>query len=144
MMAASLACTVAIIQSSERRLLAGGSMATTIFERYGGFAKVSRVVMVFYDKVLESDMIGGYFEDVDLPRLIDPQTKFIASVMGGPASFSDDHLQRAHAGLGIDDAAFSEMLSLLEQTFSEFGFDKPDIDSVIAQVRTRAPFIITR
>jgi hemoglobin len=119
-------------------------MASTIFERCGGFAKVSRVVMVFYDKVLDSDTIGDYFEEVDLPRLIDHQTKFIASIMGGPVRISDDHLQRAHASLGINGTAFAEMLSLLEQTLSEFGFDKSDIDRVLTQVSDRAPLIITQ
>ncbi len=119
-------------------------MEATIFERCGGFAKVSRIVMAFYDKALESDIIGGYFEDVDLARLIDHQTKFIASVMGGPISISDDQLQRAHAGLGIDEVEFAEMVSLLEQTFSEFGLDRADVDRVIAQVRRRAPLVITR
>jgi hemoglobin len=119
-------------------------MAQTIFERYGGFAKVSRIVMVFYDKVLDSDAIGDYFENVDLARLIDHQTKFIASVMGGPVSISDDHLQRAHAGLGIDETALDEMLRLLEQTFREFGLEEADITRVVAKIRRRSHLIVTR
>lgn len=118
-------------------------MATTMFERYGGFAKVSRVVMVFYDKVLDSDLIGGYFENVDLPRLIDHQTKFIASVMGGPVTISDDQLKRAHAGLGIDETAFTEMVSLLDQTLCEFAWEKSDIEHVLASVRGKARHIIS-
>jgi hemoglobin len=119
-------------------------MAPTIFERSGGFAKVSRIVMVFYDKVLDSDAIGDFFENVDLAQLIDHQTKFIASVMGGPVSISDDHLQRAHAGLGIDESAFDEMLRLLEQTFSEFGLEQADITRVAANIRSRGHLIVTR
>jgi hypothetical protein len=29
-------------------------MARTIFERYGGFAKINQVVSSFYDKILDS------------------------------------------------------------------------------------------
>lgn len=54
----------------------------TMFERYGGFANVSKIVMSFYDKVLDSDVIGDYFEDVDMWALIDHQTKFIAPPAG--------------------------------------------------------------
>ena len=119
-------------------------MSPTIFERSGGFAKVSRIVMVFYDKVLDSDAIAGFFENVDMAQLIDHQTKFIASVMGGPVSISDDHLQRAHAGLGIDETALDEMLRLLEQTFSEFGLEQADITRVVANIRRRGHLIVTR
>ena len=69
----------------------------TLFEKYGGFSTLSKVVMSFYDKVLDSDQVGDYFEDVDMKKQIDHQTKFIASIMGGPASFTDDMLRRVHA-----------------------------------------------
>ena len=46
-------------------------MATTLFERYGGFAAVSKVVLAFYDRVLDDEQVGPYFDDVDLPKLID-------------------------------------------------------------------------
>lgn len=61
-------------------------MSQSMFERYGGFAKLSKV-MAFYDRVLDSDVIGDFFEGVDMRRLIDHQTKFISQVMGGPAAY---------------------------------------------------------
>ena len=39
--------------------------------------------------------------------------------MGGPASFTDDVLQRAHAPLKIDGSAFDEMIALYEETLSK-------------------------
>ena len=75
----------------------------TMFERYGGFATVSKVVLTFYDKAIDSDIIGKYFENVDMPALIDHQTKFVSQVMGGPASWKrDDTIRRAieiHCGV---------------------------------------------
>lgn len=72
-------------------------MRHTIFERYGGFAKVSRIVSSFYDKILESPITSTYFDNIDMRRLIDHQTKFIAYVMGGPASYTNDQLERVHS-----------------------------------------------
>ncbi len=46
-------------------------MAASMFERYGGFATVSKVVMAFYEKALDSDIIGDFFEDIDMALLID-------------------------------------------------------------------------
>lgn len=63
-------------------------MATSVFERCGGFAAVRKVVSAFYDKVLDSPILEPHFENIDMRRLIDYQTKFIASAMGGPAKFA--------------------------------------------------------
>lgn len=120
----------------------GKNMSSSIFERCGGFASVSKIVMAFYDKVLDSDIIGHHFEDVEMGRLVDHQTKFIASVMGGPASYSDEALQRLHAHLQIDREQFEEMAGLLEETLEDFEVAREDIDEVLAQIRARAGQII--
>jgi hemoglobin len=114
----------------------------TIFERYGGFAKVSRVVSAFYGRVFDSPILEPYFAGVDMRRLIDHQTKFIASIMGGPASFTNEHLERVHARLHIDDAAFDEMAALLRETLEDLGYDESDIATVVGNVIARRPFIV--
>ena len=117
-------------------------MSASMFERYGGFATVSKVVMAFYDKVLDSDVIGDYFEDIDMPALIDHQTKFIAMAMGGPASYTNDTLRQVHAGLEIDTTAFNEAVALLQQTLEEFEVQPEDIGVIIEDVRGRGQYII--
>jgi len=92
-------------------------MATTLFEKYGGFAAVSKLVMSFYDRVLDSDVVGGYFDGVDVRRVIDHQTKFIASLLGGPASYTNESLKQIHQHLKIDRASFTEVSSLLRSSF---------------------------
>ena len=74
-------------------------MATTLYDKYGGFAQLNRFVIAFYDALLDSEEIGPYFDEVDLEQLIDHQTKFVSGLLGGPASFTDEHLRRAHARL---------------------------------------------
>ena len=119
-------------------------MARTVFERNGGFAKVSRVVSAFYDKVLDSPIIAPYFEHTDMRRLIDHQTRFIATVMGGPASYTSEHLERIHANLGVTDAAFAEMVMLLAETLEDFDFSDEDIEHVRDEIVSRKHFIVTR
>ena len=119
-------------------------MAQTIFERHGGFARVSRIVMSFYDRVLDSPVMGPYFAHSDMKRLIDHQTKFIAFLMGGPASFSDEHLQRVHRDMAIDRRAFDEMVSLLGETLEDFDFEEADISAICNELVRRAPLIVTR
>ncbi len=61
-------------------------MSVSMFDRYGGFATVRTIVSSFYDKVLDSDRLSRFFVDIDMRALVDHQTKFVASLMGGPAS----------------------------------------------------------
>jgi hemoglobin len=118
-------------------------MADTIFDRYGGFAQVSRIVSAFYGKVMASPLISGYFAHADMRTLIDHQTKFIATIMGGPASFTSDHIARVHAPHGIDDAAVDEMMSLMRETLEEFDFDESDISTVMSEISARRPLVVT-
>lgn len=119
-------------------------MAATLFERYGGFATVSRVVMAFYDKALDSDVIGPYFDGVDMRRLIDHQTKFVSSILGGPASYDNETLRQLHAHLDIDGAAFDEMIALFTETLEDFDFDPADIELVADEFESRRPYIARR
>ena len=107
-------------------------MAETLFERYGGFSTVSRIVSDFYGRVRESDMLSPYFEHVDMHLQIDHQTKFIATLMGGPASYTDEHIRRVHAQHQISQEAFAEGCAVLRETLEDHGMDESDIGSVMA------------
>ncbi len=119
-------------------------MQQTMFERYGGFVKISRVVSAFYDKALDSPILSPYFENSNMQRIIDHQTKFIASLMGGPASFTNEELSRVHKNLNINREAFSEMAELFCETLEDFDFDGNDIDDVANAIKVREPFIVKR
>ncbi len=109
-------------------------MKRTIFEKYGGFSSISRVVMSFYDKMLDSSVTSPFFDGIDMKRLIDHQTKFIATVMGGPASYTKEQIERVHLHLGITEPAFEEALELLRETLEDFEFLDGDIDQVIDEM----------
>jgi hemoglobin len=119
-------------------------MSRTIFEHYGGFSRVSKVVSSFYEKMLDSPVTSPYFTSTDMRTLIDHQTKFIAYLMGGPASYNNDHLERVHARLGITEAAFMEAVLLLKETLEDFDFEDQDIRTVEERVMSTKNFIITR
>jgi hemoglobin len=115
----------------------------TLFEKYGGFSAVSKIVMTYYDKILDSDQVGDYFEDVDMKSLIDHQTKFIASLMGGPASFTNDMLKRVHAELNINRVDFDEVAHLLRDTLIEHNIEDDDIRTILMEIESRSSVIIS-
>ena len=118
--------------------------AETMFERYGGFAKLSRVVSSFYGRVMDTPMLAPYFAGIDMRRQIDHQTKFIAALMGGPASYTREHLERVHARLEITDEAFDELTLLLRETLEDFDFDESDIAAVYGDVVSYRTVIVRR
>lgn len=119
-------------------------MSRSMFDKYGGFASVSKIVSAFYDKAVDSDIIGPYFDDIDMRAQIDHQTKFISSLMGGPASYSDEALHKVHAHLNIDRESFQEMGALLRETLVEFNIDSDDVELIMHEITSRADIIIAR
>ncbi|MDX1393063.1 MAG: group 1 truncated hemoglobin [Gemmatimonadota bacterium] len=118
-------------------------MTQSTFERYGGFATVSKVVLAFYEKVMESDVLADYFESVDMRRLVDHQTQFVSQLMGGPVAYTDDMLRQLHARLGVHDEAFDEMVELFTETLEDFELDDDDIDAIAGELSVRRPLIVT-
>ncbi|MEM8795009.1 MAG: group 1 truncated hemoglobin [Pseudomonadota bacterium] len=116
----------------------------TLFDKYGGFSKISKVVMAFYDTLLDSDEIGPFFDDIDMSRMVDHQTKFVASLLGGPAAYTDNQLRQMHARLPIEDSHFDELKVVLAGTLKDHGFDPGDIEAVLAEFEKRRDHILDR
>lgn len=115
----------------------------SIFDRVGGMRTVSRVIRSFYASVMDDPSLESYFRGVDMSRLIDHQTKFVASVMGGPASFTDEHLARVHAHLKIDDPSFETVTMILREAMEDHDMSESDIGTVISAVRSKKNLIVT-
>lgn len=119
-------------------------MAQSLYEKYGGFGAISKVVMDFYDRLLDSDQVGPFFDDVDMKRLIDHQTKFVASLLGGPAEFAEERLEQAHRTLNIGGDDFDEMKRLLDETLADHGFAAEDRAAVVGEIEARRGVIVKK
>lgn len=112
------------------------------FDRFGGFARVRLLVADFYERVLESEQLVGYFDGIDIRRLIDHQTKFVAAMMGGPASFTNEQMLRAHQRLGVTDTDFDEMASLFRDTLEDFALDPDEVTRLHAHLLSMREFVV--
>jgi hemoglobin len=77
-----------------------------------------------------------------MPKLIDHQTKFVASLMDGPASFSDAHLSGAHRDLEITDFHFDRLVSLGGETLDEFGLEDGDNEKIQSAIEARRAILV--
>ncbi len=114
----------------------------TLFEKYGGFSNVSKIVLNFYDTLLDSDDIGPFFDDIDMSKMVDHQTKFVASLLGGPASYTDNQLRQLHSHLDIGDNHFDELKIVLKGTLEDHGVEPGDVNSVLQEFENRRGFIV--
>ena len=105
-----------------------------LFEKYGGFATVSTIVRAFYKDVVASPNLQSYFENVNMERLIDHQTKFISHVLGGPAEYTGRTLQSSHHSLKITNAHFDEVAEILQDVLEDVGMEDADIEVVMGIV----------
>lgn len=117
-------------------------MNSTLFERVGGFARVRLILSEFYERILDSENLRRFFENVEMRRLIDHQTKFVSSLMGGPASFSNDHLRRSHAHLDISPGDYQELAEIFRETLEDFDVPEADVERLHAHVLSLQDHVI--
>ena len=118
-------------------------MGRSLFDKYGGFSSISRVVLDLYDRLLDDDDVGPFFDEVEMAGIVDHQTKFVSSLLGGPASYSDDQIRRLHDHLTIDDAQFDRLQTILAATLADHGFEPDDIVQVVAQFEARRALVVS-
>jgi hemoglobin len=117
-------------------------MEQTLFEKYGGFSVVSRIVLDLYDRLPDDDDVGPFFDDVEMARIVDHQTKFVSSLMGGPASYTDDQISRLHARLDIGDEHFDKLQAILRQTLADHGIAPGDTDAIVGAFESRRKLVV--
>ncbi len=118
-------------------------MSSSLFDKYGGFGTVSKIVREFYRSVLASPRLTGYFTGVDMERLIDHQTKFIAHAMGGPADYTGRDLDVAHRRLRVKPEDFDEVATILEEVLEEAGMERGDITAVLGVVASARSHVVS-
>lgn len=110
-------------------------MEQSLYDKYGGFSAVSKLVHEFYRRVLESDSLAPYFENTDMDRLINHQVRFFSTLLGGPVTYDRQQLDEIHKRLNITAVAFDEILDLLEEALEDSGFADEDSETVLGALK---------
>ncbi|MBI4909993.1 MAG: group 1 truncated hemoglobin [Acidobacteria bacterium] len=117
----------------------------TLFLRLGGMRAIQLVVDDFTFRVLDDERVSGYFaRAMDTPqRRADYKTKLVAFVCqaaGGPCKYTGKDLIAAHAGRGINDAAFKAVMESLDATLDSFHVperEKQQLRALMTQVKAQ-------
>ena len=117
-------------------------MSESIFEQLGGFPTVRKIVMEFYNNVLDEDELASYFVKTNMERLIDHQTKFVSYLLGGPASYTDDYLKKIHSRMNITDKHFDMIKETFLDALEDFDADDEIIELVADEFEERRSVIV--
>jgi len=114
-------------------------MSISIYEQLGE-DMVSLLVTIFYDKVLADDRINYFFSGTELSVLLDHQTKFIMTALGGEDKYIGRSLAVAHQSLvddlGLNAEHFDIMTNHLKTSMQELECKPNVIETVIDTILT--------
>ncbi|MGH8556168.1 MAG: group I truncated hemoglobin [Methylococcales bacterium] len=113
----------------------GFEMSQSLYDKYGGFSAVSKIVHEFYRRVQESDLLIPYFSNADMDRLINHQIRFFSTLMGGPVIYDVAQIDEIHKRLNISPVAFDEVLDLLQESLEDSGVAVEDSEAVLEELR---------
>jgi len=117
-------------------------MQTSLYSKYGGFSLIHNLIENFYENILKSETIGAYFIDVNMELMINHQTSFISSLMGGPVPFNNGHLKSVHHHLNISQSEWEEVINILSQSFTDFGIEQADSENLIQKLEVNKGLFI--
>ena len=114
-----------------------------LFDKYGGTPTIKLVLRAFYKEVLKRHYFKSFFKNTDMDKLILHQIEFISFAMGKPLTdYPDDYLKRGHAGLGITDKQFDEIVQILENILINFQVNQKDIQIIKDAINRKRHLIV--
>ncbi|MFI5956154.1 group 1 truncated hemoglobin [Cryptosporangium sp. NPDC051539] len=106
----------------------------SLFDEIGDAATLRTAVNLFYRRVLADPGLAPWFGGVDMTALRAHQLAFLADALGGPDLFSGRDIAAAHAGLGITDQAFDELIGHLATALRDLGKSQSMVDRVVRRL----------
>jgi len=107
-------------------------MGMSLFEKYGGFATISKLVTDLYDELIENPITAPYFDRAELRALMDHQVKFLSQALGGPEQYTGRAMSAAHTGLKISEEAFVEVAKTVQMVMEDNGVEDEDVAHIMS------------
>ena len=108
----------------------------TLYRRLGEQEGIRAVVDDFYDRLLEDEELGPFFEDADMEKLRRTQTDFLCEAAGGPETYDAEPVREAHLHVPFRKAHIERAIALLERNLEEFEVPEEDAQTVVGAIAT--------
>lgn len=125
------------------------SATESLYQRLGGESTVAAALDIFYRKVLEDPSLSPFFENTDVPRLLEKQKSFLTFAFGGPSDYTywQRGLRNAHKASverGMSDQHFDRVLMHLENTLKELSVPSDLIVEVMAVTESTRKHVLNK
>ena len=106
----------------------------TLYDRLGERDGIRAVVDDFYDRLLDDEELGPFFEDADMELLRRTQTDFLCEAAGGPETYDAAPVREAHLHVPFEPEHIERAVALLEESLDEFDVPEEDAEVVVGAV----------
>ncbi|MDD5320234.1 MAG: pyridoxamine 5'-phosphate oxidase family protein [Methylococcales bacterium] len=119
-----------------------------LYDRIGGDKAMEVVVNLFYQKVMQDDLVGHFFEDSDMASLRLKQKSFLSMAFGGPYQYSDAELRAIHKPLiekyGLSDKHFNRFLEIFKETSTELNISANELQGIMEILESTRDSVLNR
>jgi len=119
-----------------------------LYDRIGGDKAMDVAVDLFYRKVLEDELVGKFFEDVDMESQRLKQKNFLCMAFGGPYQFSGMDLRKTHGRLveemDLTDVHFDRVLQLFRDSLVELNLSEKELNSILEILESAREDVLNR
>ena len=123
-------------------------MAIPLYDRLGGDKAMEVCVDLFYQKVLNDDLVSSFFKDIDMASQRLKQKSFLAMAFGGPYHYSEADLRTTHKPLiekqGLSDEHFNRILEIFKETLTELNISANEQQGAIEILESTRDAVLNR
>lgn len=117
-------------------------MSESLFDKVGGAEVVEKVVNRFYDRVINDEQLGKFFEKASVDRIKSMQRQLFSVALGGPLSYQGRPLDEVHKGMGITRDDLSLYIEHLVETLQELEVAPESASQFVARIATYADEVL--
>lgn len=110
-----------------------------LYDRIGGDQAMDIAIDLFNRKLVGDDLVGRFFDDVDMAARRLKQKSFLAMALGGPYQHSGVELV---SKIGMEARHFDRVSAILKETLEELKIGAPDIEEVMQVIETTRDAIL--
>jgi truncated hemoglobin YjbI len=112
-----------------------------LYDRIGGDQAMDIAVDLFHRKLLADDLVGRFFDGVDMAAQRLEHKSFLAMAFGGPHQYSGVDLRKLHE-MGLEARHFDRVSAILQETLEELKIGAPEIEEVMQVIETTRETIL--
>lgn len=101
-------------------------MEASLYEQIGGASGITRLVEVFYSRVMADPELKRFFAGVEMAKLRRMQVELFSAALGGPQRYSGRSMAQAHRHLKIGLQDYQRFIRHLFDTLDAAGFGLSD------------------